>query len=94
MTDPIVDLHQMWCAQSVVAQALDEFIDAQRPALRWRIPHNDWAAVLRHAPLGAITHKANSADSDRLYGVPVDLVQPAPDRHPELVLICDRRVTT
>jgi hypothetical protein len=62
----------------------------ERDQWRWRFTDADWRALLVDP---ALSTAIDAGVDRRLFGIPVELVEPGPHRYPELVLmITDRMV--
>lgn len=83
------DAHRLWQVWQRVAMAqLD-----QLGLLRWRVCRGDLEALAEDAGVQvSVPPSGHPASSVTLFGLPVDVVEDAAGRWPELVLVVDRRV--
>lgn len=95
----VPDLDTLWLASTTTAYALNHnthHSDAHH--LSWRITVTDWQHILRVSGTGkwagAVQADYQAQDPNMIYqlfGHPVTVVNPEPERWPELVISIDRR---
>lgn len=82
----VPDMGRLWL---VVQRCQMAQVDALTGVWLWRIAADDWQSIRVRArnEVGV-----DAQGRGTLFGVPVEVVQPAPGRWPELVLVVNRRV--